>query len=83
MRVQAMKDAILNNDPIWKPWSFDRVRITGKTDRGAIVDFCIMGKCYSEFESGPNLCHVADFAGDLFGAGFYGLADCRALGFRQ
>lgn len=69
-------------DAIWRPYAFDRVTVNGRTDSGELVSFSIVGKCYSEFASGPNLTHIAEVAGHFIGAGFYGLESCRALGWR-
>lgn len=65
-------------DPIWRPYAFDRVTVSGKG--GPILS--LVGRCWSEYQSGPNLCHLAEVAGYFQGPGFYGLHSCRPLGFR-
>jgi hypothetical protein len=69
-------------DLICQPYCFDRVEINGKTTEGQPVSFSIIGKCFSEFKSGPNLCILANIAGCIFGTGYYGLKNCRYLGFQ-
>ena len=61
-------------DPIWKPYAHEQVTIKGTTAKGDLVYFSILGRCFSEFVDGPNLCQLADVAGEIFGPGFYGLA---------
>ena len=70
---------LTTRDDIWRPWAFDRVTIN---DRGGNELVCILAPCYSEYKSGPNLLHIANVAGQFYDYGFYGLASCRALGFR-
>lgn len=76
--------AIKRYDPIWRPHCFDRVTVNGKPDgaTGYSDLFSVIGPCFSEFSSGPNLRELADFSASLFGYGFYGLSECRSLGFR-
>jgi hypothetical protein len=69
-------------DPIWRPYAFDRVTISGRNESGEPVQFSLLGTCYSEYQSGPNLFHLANVAGRFFGDGYYGLYSCRELGFR-
>ena len=69
-------------DPIWRPYAFDRVQITGHTADGRTAHLSLIGACYSEFASGPNLSQLANAAADLIGPGFFGLDSCRPLGFR-
>ncbi len=59
---------------IWQPYAFDRVQVSGT------VPFSILGICYSEYKSGPNLRHLADIGLSLTGPGQFGLASCRSLG---
>lgn len=71
---------LTTRDPIWKPIKFDRVEIGGTTKSGQPVNFSIIPACFSEFNAGPNLCQLADVAGEMFGPGFYGLKSCRKIG---
>jgi len=75
---------LLTPDPIWRPYAFDRVVVcgnqVGEPHQKELV--CLIGKCYSEFDSGPNLRDLAEATGALLGPGSYGLASCRPLGFR-
>ena len=60
-------------DPIWKPYAHEQVAVKGTTAKGETIYFSILGRCFSEFVDGPNLCQLADVAGEIFGPGFYGL----------
>jgi len=68
-------EQIKTYDPIWKDYAFDRVEVSSKHG-----NFSFLGILYSEYKSGPNLCQLADAAGELQGFGYYGLASCRPLG---
>lgn len=74
----------LQTPTLMRPFVFDRVTVSGRpldsTASGEL--FSIVGRCYSEYESGPSLHHLAEVAGQMIGAGFYGLASCRELGWR-
>ena len=70
---------LTTRDAIWRPWAFDRVTICDRTGQPIVS---LLGICYSEYKGGPNLLMLADIAGVFFGPGLYGLASCRALGFR-
>ena len=76
------QEHLQTKDSIFRPWTHDRVSVTGNTMAGTPVNFSIVGPCYSEFKSGPNIQHLANVAGSIFGQGFYGLESCRPLGFR-
>jgi len=87
-----MKSAIVTlqtQDPIWRPYAFDRVEVSGRTAGGEKIHLGILGRCWSEYPSGPSQIMLANVAGDMFGEGFYGLhrnedgaMACRSLGFR-
>jgi hypothetical protein len=68
----------LQTETMHRPYTFDRVEVSSKN-----AEFSIVGKCYSEFRSGPNLRELANAAGEIAGEGYYGLRVCRYLGWRQ
>lgn len=70
-------------DMLHAPWAHDRVTVKGSTLAGEPVWFSIIGPCFSEFKSGPNLWILANVAGWMFGPGSYGLESCRLLGYRS
>jgi hypothetical protein len=74
----------LQTPTMMRPYAFDRVTVSGRPlgEGKPTPLFSIIGKCYSEYESGPSLYELAQTAGYLFGAGFYGLDSCRPLGYR-
>ena len=73
-------------------WLFDRITVEGRafinlpyrfTGRQEFdwpsepVSFCLVGAYWCDYASGPNLTKLADLAGKLTGAGFYGLKSAR------
>lgn len=64
---------ITAHDPIWRPYRHEQVIANGRKEDGTRVEVCIVGACYSEYTSGPNLCDLADTVGQIFGPGYYGL----------
>ena len=70
---------LTTRDPIWKPIKFDRVEVCGITQDEQPVQFSIIPACFSEYAAGPNLCQLANVAGEIFGPGFYGLKSCRRI----
>lgn len=80
-------DHLTRHDPIWRPREFDRVTVCGRfNDEPPAASrplFSLLAPCYSEFESGPNLSHVAEVAGYITGRpGWFGLHSCRPLGWK-
>lgn len=75
-------DRLQTPSPILRPYSFDRVTVCGRAPNETTSHplFSIVGKCYSEYASGPGLFDITDAAGELFGEGWYGLESCRPLG---
>jgi len=69
-------------DEVWRPYTHDQVTIKGTSDKHGPVRVCLIGKCYSEFRSGPSLSHCADVAYQLFGYGWYTLESSNYVGFR-
>lgn len=71
-------------DPIWREHAFDRVTVNGWIPsmryHGPLFSF--IGTVYSPLRKSPSLMDVADAAGELFGAGFYGIESFRYVGFR-
>ena len=65
-------------DPIWRPYTFDHVTVS--TAAGPLLS--LLGRCHSKYRGGPGLCALAAAAGELVGAGFYGLSSARYVGFR-
>jgi len=65
------------------PYAFDRVEVTGTTTGGEPISMSILGVCYSEFASGPNLWVLANATAAQVGGGMYGLRSCRPLGYRS
>ena len=66
-------------DEIWRPYGFDRVEV--RTQRG---NFSILGLCWSDYRSGPNLLQLANAAAEITGEqNFYGLGYRRPLYFRS
>jgi len=74
----------LQTPTLLRPYAFDRVTVCGRLagETGSRPLFSIVGKCYSEYPSGPSFFEVVDAAGELLGEGWYGLESCRALGYR-
>ena len=73
-------DYLHRPDAIWKTYAHDRVEISGHASDGSPVRASLLGVCYSEYESGPNLWELAQAAACIFGPGSYGLVSCRLLG---
>lgn len=69
-------------DHIWRPYAFDRVTVSSSLAGNLGGVFSILGICYSEFRSGPNLRHLADVGGATLGQGYYGLQSCRYIGYQ-
>lgn len=74
---------LTTSDRTWRRYAFDHVTIKGRPngEGDSIPIISILRPCFSEYDSGPSLCHLAEVAGQLIGPGFYGLDQCRALGF--
>ena len=68
----------LQTPTMYRPYTFDHVEVS--TNGGG---FCIIGKCYSEYLGGPSLFELADAAGELTGPGYYGLRQCRYIGYKE
>lgn len=75
-------DHLQTPSPILRPYAFDRVEVCGHYLDGKPISFSILGVCWSQFDSGPNLMTLADAASDLVGSGSFGLKGARSLGFR-
>lgn len=65
-------------DAIWKPYAFDRVTVAFNGQ----PQFSIIGPCFSEYPSGPNLSELADASAEISPLPSFGLHSCRSLGFR-
>ena len=65
----------LQTENMHKPYIFDQVVVSAN----GTPALCILGKCFSEFKSGPNLRTLANAAGELMGFGFYGLESARPI----
>lgn len=76
------------------PWVFDRIEVKGSVFVGPApgtyhradfdrarepVHFSLLGTWHCEFQSGPHLGALADYCGQIAGAGFYGLASARRV----
>lgn len=61
-------------------YCFNHVTIKGTSEKHGKVMFSVLGNWFSEYASGPNLFHVAQVAGEIFGQGRYGLASCERVG---
>ena len=61
-----------------RPYAFDRVTISTRDG----VPCSLLGVCYSEYPSGPNLSMLAAAAAQVTGVGgYYGLASCRFISY--
>jgi len=53
------------------------------TAKGARVAFSVLGVCWGEDESGPDVRRVAAAAAEIAGSGAYGLRGWRNIGFKK
>ena len=72
---------ILNTgDPIHRSYAFSNVVARVVLPKGEELGLCIPGVCYSEYESGPNLCLLADAVAELLPrAAYVGLLSCQRV----
>ena len=76
------------------PWVFDRIEVTGSRFTGPAtgthlradferprepVAFSLLGTWCCDFQGGPHLGALANMAGEIVGAGFYGMKGGRRV----
>ena len=62
---------------IWNPYLHNQITITKNGQEHA----CLIGNYWCKYHSGPSLLYVADFCGELFGPGHYGIKSTNLLGY--